>query len=36
MFLMFLDHFVMLMSKKNLKIKKYYFNVFWNEKHFEK
>jgi predicted transcriptional regulator len=23
------------MSKKKLKIKKYYFNVFWNEKHFE-
>ena len=34
---MFLDHFDMLISKIILKNKKiYYFNVFWNEKHFEK
>jgi uncharacterized membrane protein YobD (UPF0266 family) len=37
MFFMFLYHFDVLMSKIIFKNKKkYYFNVFWNEKHFEK
>jgi len=34
---MFSDYFDVLISKIIfLKIKIYYFNVFWNEKHFEK
>jgi hypothetical protein len=31
-FLMFSNHFNVLISKKNLKIKNYYFNTFMNEK----
>jgi len=34
-FYMFLNHFDVLISKL-IFLKKYYFNVFWNEKHFEK
>jgi hypothetical protein len=37
MFLMFSDHFDVLISKIIFKnIKKHYFNVFWNEKYFKK